>query len=54
MKYLWLSYRREQNRYKTVLRFQKRCSLFTLFKENSNDAKKLDQLVSHLTGQKED
>ena len=34
-----LSYKRKQNRYNTVLRFKKRHSLLTLFKENSNDAK---------------
>ena len=37
-----------------MLRFKKRCSLFTLIKENSKDAKKLYKLVSQWTDQKED
>ena len=37
-----------------MLRFKKRHSLFTLMKENSNDAKKLYTLVSQLMDQKED
>ena len=37
-----------------MLRFKKQHSLFTLIKENSNDAKKLYKLVSQLMGQKED
>ena len=37
-----------------MLRFKKQHSLFTLIKENSNDAKKFYKLISQLTGQKED
>ena len=37
-----------------MLRFKKKHSLFTLIKENSNDAKKLYKLVHQLMGQKED
>ena len=37
-----------------MLRFKKQHSLFTLIKENSNDAKKLYKLVSQLTGHKEE
>ena len=54
MQDLWLSYKREQNRYNTMLRFKKQHSLFTLIKENSDEARKLYKLISQLTGQKED
>ena len=37
-----------------MLKFKKGCSLFTLIKENSKDAKKLYKLVSQLAGQKQE
>ena len=37
-----------------MLRLKKKHSLFTLIKENSNDAERFYTLVSQLMGQKED
>ena len=51
---LWVTYKRERNRYNTIPKFKKSHSLFTLITENSKDSKKLYKLINQLTGQKEE
>ena len=47
----WTAFKRERNCYNTMMKFHKRCNMFTKIKDNHNNTRQLYKIILDLTGQ---